>query len=117
MSYSGFEYCHERTFDPLKRLHASHGGRTLHFNATRGGGGGPAARPWLLHSNGKHFKLKDAALSEVMALHPPPPVSSELLSWPVLLVEGGGPGMLLTCEVATLGTLMNRTLDGPPSQR
>ena len=96
----GFEYCHEASWAPLERLEPARGGRALTFNASRLGG---SVRPWMVHSNGYHFVLKSPVLAPIMRRYEGYP--PRLLAHPVLLVDGGH----VTCEVTTLGNLMNMT--------
>ena len=102
----GFEYCHETSWAPLERLEPARGGRTLTFNASRFGG---SVRPWMVHSNGYHFVLKSPVLAPIMRRYEGYP--PRLLAHPVLLVDGGH----VTCEVTTLGNLMNLTSGGSDS--
>ena len=66
-------------------------------------GGSPARRPFLLHANGKHYRLADRALAPLMRRLASDEVASRAEEVPVLLVDSVARG---TCGVATLGQIM-----------
>ena len=63
-------------------------------------------RPFLVHSNGRHYRLQDPALAPIMRRLKSPPTEEEkarLLQTPVLLLDSVAFG---TCGVASLDRLL-----------
>ena len=101
-----FEYCHEKSFDPMTHIRVGRGGRSLSFNANTSaeprilGRRSRPSRPWLLHSNGKHSRLQEEVLAPMLRLYDHP--TAELLHHPVLILDG----FHHLCNVTTIADLL-----------
>ena len=84
-------------------------GTALQFlpeNRTNGGHEAAHKRPFLVHSNGRHYRLQDPALAPIMRRLKSPPTEEEkarLLQTPVLLLDSVAFG---TCGVASLDRVL-----------
>ena len=95
-----FEFCHERSHDPTTSLRTEDGGQSVIYTDSLG----TVRRPFLVHSNGHHYVLREeeSHLGPLLQLYSRP--SSALLSHPVMLVDTFHHGV---CNITTLGWLMN----------
>ena len=103
-----FEYCHQRPFDAMPRIRMRANGTALQFLPENRTNGHEAAhkRPFLVHSNGRHYRLQDPALAPIMRRLKSPPTEEEkarLLQTPVLLLDSVAFG---TCGVASLDRVL-----------
>lgn len=107
-----FEYCWEKTHMPLEHVHARANGGAVSFREP----GHEPTRPWLIHSNGLHYLMRDKALRPLTQLYDQLPDDEAALRQPVLLVETREHG---NCNVSSLGWLLNasRWPEGAPSLR
>jgi hypothetical protein len=123
-----FEYCHEEPFDAIPDLTASKNGRSLVYapaavslataarpGRLRDGGGEPTEeerRPFLLHSNGKHYRMKHKALApiieQLLVRNASIAAVPELDATPVLLVDLVPPASRKNrpCSVGSLGSVL-----------
>ena len=102
LSKKRFEYCYERPSEPAKGVRTEEGGTKVIFTDVRG----TEQRPFLVHSNGKHFVMNrdETHLRPLLDLYERPTPS--LMRHPVVLVDTADHG---PCNVTTLGWLMNAT--------
>ena len=106
-----FEYCHEKPFDPMRRLQSTGNGTGLVLRSTdvassRSTGETPHdRRPLLLHANGKHYRLHERPLAPLLSwlLSPSAAERARIESHPVLLIDSVPLG---TCGVASFGSVM-----------
>ena len=104
-----FEYCHEKPFDAMPRVQSVGNGSGLHVrpeaaetSATSAGEHANALRPFVLHANGKHYRLRERALAPVLRRLRATPASA-LDGVSVLLIDSVAKG---TCGVASLGSIL-----------
>lgn len=109
-----YKYCHEKPFDPTTGLRTRPDGEGVTFTDERGF----AQRPFLVHSNGHHYVLRQEAshLRPLLDLYQEPNFDPALFDHKVVLVDSYDHG---ACNVTTLGWLMNYTRfpAGAPSLR
>ena len=117
-----FEYCHEKPFDPMRRLQSTGNGtglvlRSMDVTGSRSssrssGSDGDSShtssrdrRPLLLHANGKHYRLHERPLAPLLSwlLSPSAAERARIERHPVLLIDSVPLG---TCGVATFGSVM-----------
>lgn len=108
-----FEYCHERAFDAMPHVRAVRNGSGLVWRGSRAdtADDAPLRRPFLLHANGKHYRLSDRALAPLMRRLAGAEVTARAEDHPVLLIDSVARGV---CGVASLGRVVrgaaNRTV-------
>ena len=72
-------------------------------------------RPWLVHANGRHERLRQSALAPLMQMleegAPPPLPAARLADHRVLLVDSYADG---PCRLTTLGSLVASNVSWRP---
>jgi uncharacterized membrane protein YgcG len=107
-----FEYCHEKPFDAMPLLHTVSNGSGLLWQPQHALNGAPPHRPFLLHANGKHYRLTEKRLAPLMRRLASDEASAAAERSKVLLVDSVAMG---TCGVASLGRVLRGDALGSPA--